>query len=112
VRNSATLNVVGVQIENPAVAALLPGNAEGLALGGFLVVAQLQRHAEDPDRQAQLVVLGEIDQVGLGVGPPLEDLREGEIRLSESPSAPSDSRYGCSRLVLFPRRDRINPVLS
>jgi hypothetical protein len=61
-------DVTGVQIEQPAEGLLLPRHAETPAVRRLLVVAELDRLPEDPHRQPELVVLGEVDEVRLGDG--------------------------------------------
>jgi hypothetical protein len=57
------------------------GNAEPAPVLVLLDVAELDGHAEHANRQAQLVVLGEVDEVGLRHAPSLLDLDQLEIRL-------------------------------
>ena len=86
-------DVMGVEIEEPVERAPLEGNGESLPLRCLLVVAELDGQVEHPDRQPQLVVLGQVDEVRLGHGPALEDLRQGEIRLLD---LHPDPRFPCA----------------
>src|SRR6056297_4079160 len=74
-------DVTGVKVEQPTEGLLLPRHEEPLAVLAFLVVAELNRLTEDPHRQPELVVLGQVDEVRLGDPPALEHLGEREIQL-------------------------------
>jgi len=82
-------HVAGVEIEQTAVMALFVRHSVGFAVGGFFVVAKLDRHTEHAHRQAQLVVLRKVDQVRFRDLPPLEDLGEREVRFIDVHSLPS-----------------------
>ncbi|MCO8146839.1 hypothetical protein NHN26_16655 [Rhodovulum tesquicola] len=86
-------DVMRVEIQEPVERAALEGHGESLPLGRLLVIAELHGEVEHPDRQPQLVVLGEVDEVRLGHGPALEDLRQGEIRLLD---LHPDPRFPCA----------------
>ena len=58
-------------------------------VGGFFIVAKLDRHTEHAHRQTELVVLSEVDQVRFRDLPALEDLGEREVRFVDVHSLPS-----------------------
>jgi hypothetical protein len=56
-------DVARMQIEKPAEMSLLIRDPKPRAINVLLVIAKLKRRVEDPDREPQLVVLRQIDEV-------------------------------------------------
>lgn len=82
-------DIAGVEIEQTAVMALFARHSVEFTVGGFFIVAKLDRHTEHAHRQTELVVLRKVDQVRFRDLPALEDLGEREVRFFDVHSLPS-----------------------
>ena len=95
------VDIAGVQIEQPAIRPLLPGHPVHRAVSRLLVVAELHRNAEDPHRQAQPVILGQIDEVRLADLPAVEDFGEREVGFFDMHALPSPPNPNRDVYLLF-----------